>query len=207
MRKILFLLLSIPALLLPQNDVCFDIEPNPNPNSSALGCFSKYIDVLGCIDIYAESSVQDDKVLHAAAIAAELLDNDEDGIVDDQLLFQRLQDRNALMPIFTYDGSPCMDDFEDNYNGNGVSAVLWRNEIDPSNPGHWGDDASVEEILHTINHVGHVSLYPDTFDIDPNSSEMSDAMDVARGGQFTKVPSDYPPDAFYTYDDKSCDYS
>ena len=72
------------------------------------------------------------------------------------------------MPIFTSEGNSCMGDFEDNYNGDGVSAVLFRNEIDPNNPGHWGDDASVEEILHTINHVGHVSLYPNVFNIEPN---------------------------------------
>ena len=206
MKKTLFTVINIAALLFSQNEVCFDIETNPNPNNSALGCFTKYINVLDCIDIYAEPSVQDNKVLHAAAIAAELLDNNEDGIVDDPLLFQRLQNRNALMPIFTYDGSPCMDNFEDNYNGNGVSAVLWRNEIDPSNPGHWGDDASVEEILHTINHVGHVSLYPTTFNINPNSSEMSNAMDIARGGQFLNVPNNYPLEAWYHYDDWTCDY-
>ena len=72
------------------------------------------------------------------------------------------------MPIFTSDGNACMNQFENNYNGNGVSAALWRNEIDPSQPGHWGDDATVEETLHTINHVGHVSIYPNVFNIYPN---------------------------------------
>ena len=31
--------------------------------------------------MYAESSIPDYKVLHVAAVAAELLDNDEDGVV------------------------------------------------------------------------------------------------------------------------------
>ena len=185
--RILFFL--FPVILLSQNEVCFDIESNPNPNNPALSCFSKYIRVLDCFDIYAQSGISDDKVLHAAAVAAELLDNDEDGIVDDQALKNRLANSGALMPIFTSDGNSCMDSFEDNYNGNGVSAVLFRNEIDPSQPGHWGDDASVEEILHTINHVGHVYLYSNDFNIFPNSSTMSDAMDIARGGQFLNVPS------------------
>jgi len=200
------LLFFLPIFLNAQNTVCFDIEQNPYPNSSALGCFSKYINVLDCFDIYAESSVEDDKVLHAAAVAAELLDNNEDGIVDDSALFTRLQQENALMPIFSSEWSSCMGDFENNYNGDGVSAVLFRNEIDPSSPGHWGDDASVEEILHTINHVGHVSLYPAAFNIQPNSSMMSDAMDVARGGQFLNIPNQYPEEAWYHYDDWTCDY-
>jgi hypothetical protein len=54
--------------------------------------------------------------------------------------------------------------------------------------------------------VGHVSIYPDVFDLSPNSSIMSDAMDIARGGQFLEVPNNYPEDAWYHYDDWTCDY-
>jgi len=32
------------------------------------------------------------------------------------------------------------------------------------------------------------------------------AMDKARGGVFTTPPSNYPPEAWYTYDDKTCTY-
>ena len=32
-------------------------------------------------------------------------------------------------------------------------------------------------------------------------------MDIARGGQFTNIPSSYPAGAWYTYDDDSCDYA
>mgnify|MGYP001351993243 CR=1 FL=1 len=48
-----------------------------------ISLFSKYINVFDCIHIYAESSISDEKVLYAASIAAELLDNDEDGVIDD----------------------------------------------------------------------------------------------------------------------------
>ena len=102
------------SFIIAQNTVCFEIEPNPYPNNPALGCFSKYINVLDCFDIYAEGSVQDEKVLHAAAIAAELLDNDEDGIVDDPALFQILQEEHALMPIFSSEWSSCLENFEQN---------------------------------------------------------------------------------------------
>jgi hypothetical protein len=87
-----------------------------------------------------------------------------------------------------------------------VSAALFNNEIDPSHPGHWGDDASVEEILHTINACGQVEVYPDAFNLGPNSSLLSDAMDIARGGQFINLPSQYPEAAWYHYDDWTCDY-
>ena len=76
----------IPISLLSQNEVCFELEENPNPNHSAFGIFSKYVNVLDCIHIYAESNISDEKVLHVAAIAAELLDNNEDGVIDDPLI-------------------------------------------------------------------------------------------------------------------------
>ena len=79
-----YLLLS--TLLLADNEVCFDIEPNPNQSQPGFAYFTKYVNVLDCFDIYAPSNISDEKVLHAAAIAAELLDNDEDGEVDDLLL-------------------------------------------------------------------------------------------------------------------------
>ena len=189
-----------------QNSVCFTIEDNPDINSSAFSDFTKYIRVLDCFNIYAESSIPDEKVLHAASVAAELLDNNEDGEVDDPLLKNELDFNGALIPIFSYDGSPAMDNFFDNYNGNGASAVLWRNEIDPNNPGYWGSDATVEEIVHVINVVGHTNIYPAAFSIQPNSSLLTDAMDIARGGQFIQHPGNYPEEAWYHYDDYTCDY-
>ena len=206
MKKILALLISLPLLGVAQNTVCFNIEPNPNPNDLALTPFTKYVDVLGCFSIYAESTISNAKVKHAAAVAAELLDNNEDGIVDDPLIEAQLINKNALMPLFFQDGNSAMDIFEYNYNGDGVSAVLYNNEIDPAQTGHWGDDATVEEIMHTINHVGHTNVYPAAFSMQANSSLMSTAMDVARGGQFMTIPNPYPASAWYHYDDWTCDY-
>jgi len=191
---------------LADNEVCFDIEPNPNQSQPGFAYFTKHVNVLDCFDIYAPSNISDEKVLHVAAVAAELLDNDEDGEVDDPLIKQELIDKSALMPIFTSENSQAADSFFNNYNGDGVSAVLFNNEIDPSQPGYWGDDATVEEVIHTINHVGHVSVYPETFEISPNSSVMSDAMDIARGGQYLIIPNQYPEEAWYHYDDPTCDY-
>ncbi len=98
-----------------QNTICFDIEANPNANSTAFSYFTKYVRVLDCFSVYAESSIPDAKVLHAAAVAAELLDNDEDGEVDDPVLKAELGANGALIPIFAYDGSPGMDYFFDHY--------------------------------------------------------------------------------------------
>ena len=205
MKKLLFLLFTLPIFGIAQNTVCFTIDPNP-VNGIAFSGFTKYVDVLGCFFIVAESTIPDAKVLHAAAVAAELLDNNEDGIVDDPLIESQLQNEQAFMPIFSSEGSNAENLLFNNYNGNGASAVLYKNEMDPSQTGHWGDDATVEEVIHTINHVGHTNIYPNAFSMQPNSSLMSDAMDVARGGQFMTIPNPYPASAWYHYDDWTCDY-
>ena len=143
----IYFLLILIQVIQGQNTVCFDIEANPNANSTAFSNFTKYVRVLDCFSVYAESSISDAKVLHAAAVAAELLDNDEDGEVDDPVLKAELATNGALIPIFAYDGSQAMDNFFDHYIGNGVAAVLWRDEIEPNNPGYWGLDATVEEAV------------------------------------------------------------
>ena len=145
-------------------------------------------------------------MLHAANVLAELLDNDEDGTVDDAALLTQLQDTGFIMPMFNRDDSAAMKDFMRYYQGEGVSAVLFADEVDPTQPGHWGTDASVEEIMHTINHRGHVKIYPEAFGLEPGSSWLTAAMDVARGGQFMSVPPNYPDEAWYHYDDETCDY-
>ena len=207
MKRVAFILLSltITQLVLAQNTVCFTVSTNPNPSDPAIGGLTKYVDVYGC-SIYAESTIPDAKVLHAAAVWAELIDNDEDGIVDDPALLTQLQNSQAIMPIFQTDGNAASNAFFNNYNGNGAAAVLWDNEIDPSNTGNWGYDASVEEIIHTINAVGHASIYPLAFNTQANSSLLATAMDSARGGQWIAHPSNYPANAWYHYDDNTCDY-
>ena len=205
MKKLLFLLFTLPMFGIAQNTVCFTVDPNPI-NGIAFSGFTKYVDVLGCFFIVAESTIPNAKVLHAAAVAAELLDNNEDGIVDDPLIESQLQNEQAFMPIFSSEGSNAENLLFSNYNGNGASAVLYKNEMDPSQTGHWGDDATVEEVIHTINHVSHTNIYPNAFSIQPNSSLMSDAMDVARGGQFMTIPNPYPASAWYHYDDWTCNY-
>ena len=200
-------LILFPLILFSQNEVCFEIEVNPNPNHPAFSIFSKYVNVLGIIHIYAESNISDEKVLHVAAVAAELLDNDENGIVDDPLIEASLIELNTIMPVFQSENGNSIDTFFDNLEDDGcLGAVLFRNEIDPSQPGHWGDDATVEEVLHTINSCGHVEVYPSLYALEPNSSDLTDAMDMARGGQFINIPDPYPDEAWYHYDDWTCEY-
>jgi len=67
-------------------------------------------------------------------------------------------------------------------------------------------DASLEEILHLITHGGYANVYPKIFG-ENSGTHIAEAMDIARGGYFEKVPDEYPEDAWFTYYDKTCDYS
>ena len=103
MKKLIFNLCLLSVTVNAQNLVCLEIESNPNTTDVALSTFTKYVNVLDCFEIYAEESISDAKVLHAAAVAAELLDNNEDGIVDDLLIKNQLSASNALMPLLSYE--------------------------------------------------------------------------------------------------------
>ena len=137
MINLVTLILTVPLMNFAQNEVCFEIESNPNPFDPALTSFQKYINVLDCFHIYGESQISDEKILHAAAIAAELLDNNEDGIVDDPAVKNSLNDLNAMMPIFNSEWSSGQDNVFDYYDGC-LGAVLYKNEMDPSQPGPLG---------------------------------------------------------------------
>ena len=189
-----------------QNNVCLPVEDNPFSDQPALARFTQSVHVLECFHVVAVPVLSQAKLLHVASVVADLLDQDEDGVADDPQLQSVLAAGGALMPVLAYEGSPAEEDLWNEYEGDGISAVLYADEIDPSQPGHWGADATVEEVLHTLHHVGHVEMYPAAFGLEPGSSMLSEAMDVARSGQFLAVPEAYPEAAWYHYDDETCDY-
>jgi len=49
------------------------------------------------------------------------------------------------------------------------------------------------------------ALRMSTFGTRPGT-RLANAMDRARGGRFLRVPRRYPEEAWFTYDDRSCDY-
>lgn len=76
------LILAAAALLaITPAQASIEIEPNEHPPHRAYRAFSKVARVFG-VEIYATDHVSDAKMLHAAHVLAEYLDNDEDGIAD-----------------------------------------------------------------------------------------------------------------------------
>ena len=66
-------------------------------------------------------------------------------------------------------------------------------------------DAALEEVLHLITTAGYAQVYPAAFGAQAGTL-LTDAMDLARGGRFQRIPNPYPEGAWYHYDDATCDY-
>ncbi len=182
------------------NDPNFTIVANTDKGFSA---FNKKVVVFG-VDIYAVAGVEDAKLLHAANVMAQYLDNDEDGVIDNQLVLDKMLENKAFLVMWKNE-----DDLNMNPPGDRVGQDLGNDETNPKyvSSGLTGRfDAALEEVLHIINNAGHSYAYPSVFGQNAGS-ELANAMDIARGGQFLTIPSSYPENAWYTYNDPTCDYA
>ena len=156
--------------------------------------------------------ITDGKLKHAAAITAEWLDNNEDGLVDDVAANNAIARRNgAVLLVNNEQGDENV--FGDRFGNN--AGITWSKLVVHQIPPEMSNgnfDASLEEILHLIHDTGYMYAHPD---LSPGetlenrvqgSTKLTDAMDTARGGNFMTVLAQYPSDAWYSYDDVGCDY-
>lgn len=165
--------------------------------------FAKVTAVFG-VRIAATAATPDAKVMHAAHVMARYLDQDQDGAPDVQAVVDAMVTQNALL---------VMGASADELEASGVftnTAVLGQFAIqdlyaDETAP-EGGFDASLEEVMHLIYDKGYTKVWPDVFGTQAGS-RIADAMDKARGGRFTSIPSPYPDGAWFTYDDATCDYT
>lgn len=164
--------------------------------------FPKYINVFG-IHVFGTAATPDDKLRHAATILAEYLDNDEDGEPDNAKIAKALTERDASL-LMTRNEREMNRIDPDAWHRAGFHALIaqWATE---TNPGGEHFDATLEEVLHLITQHGYAKAYPRVFGERPGTS-LGNCLDAARGGRFVKVPREYPEDAWFTYDDRSCDY-
>jgi hypothetical protein len=184
---------------------CKKIETGNDPNfiivknkDSGTKKANRKVEVFG-VPVYAFKNVSDTKLLHAANILAQFLDNDEDGNVDNPLIVETLIEQESGIFIWSKEsqaGSIGLQDL-----GDEETIPEWHTN------GHSGRfDAALEEIWHVITHSGYSKAYPSVFGESAGTS-ISNAMDLARGGQFTSIPSSYPSDAWYSYTDATCTYN
>ena len=181
------------GIISPGSDPNFTIEAHNDPGFRAT---NRKVDVFG-IPVYAYSNVEDNKLLHAANVMAQYLDNDEDGLVDNMTLLNALTDNDAALFMWKSESQINLNAQD---LGADESIPSWHTN---GNTGRF--DAALEEVWHVITHSGYANAYPDIFGENAGTS-LTNAMDIARGGNFTSIPNPYPADAWYTYDDNTCKY-
>ncbi|GAB5533677.1 MAG: hypothetical protein Roseis3KO_54540 [Roseivirga sp.] len=183
----------------PGNDPNFTIVVNSDKGFSA---FNRKVVVFD-IDIYAVAGVEDRKLLHAANLMAQYLDNDEDGIVDDMNVLNAMKAEKAFMVMWKYELDLENIDPPNGREGQDLGNDETRPEWHFDKSGEF--DAALEEVWHIITHAGYANAYPPVFG-ETAGTTLTNAMDLARGGNFTSIPDSYPAAAWYTYDDATCEY-
>jgi len=185
----------------------FTIVSNDDSPERAFNVFCKKVNVFGVM-IYATSTVSDQDLLHAANVMAQYLDNDEDSIIDNPMVLDKMIENQSSMVLFGTENSKdqraafkSARNIEDQYK----LQDLYGSEIHPNWNYDSPFDATFEEVLHLITHSGYSQVYPSVFG-EQQGSEIANAMDLARGGQFTSIPSSYSSVAWYSYDDRTCEY-
>jgi len=181
--------------------------------SSPVSTYSKYTEVFG-VALFGHSSITDAKFQHVASVLAEWLDNDEDGCADIPLVVSKMTTTSPKPFTLAERDNGEMTDAEGNaFQSAGFqpASVTYNSELLPSCAGVAATDncadATLEEVLHMITDKGYMPAFPSTFSTEVNSNSLlTAAMDVARGGKFTTIPSSYPASAWYTYNDATCDY-
>ena len=184
-------------------------EAQPLVDRDVAKAFPKQTRVFGIL-VAGSATAPDGKILHAARVLAEYLDSNEDGMPDNQAVVDYLVKSRATLvmaadndelktlaeKLFDDASSPTdLERFQD----------LQADETHPGGAARGVFDGALEEVLHLITHVGYANVYPEVFGESPGS-EIADAMDVARGGRFLKVPAQYPQTSWYSYDDETCGY-
>lgn len=174
--------------------------------SSVFNIFSYYMRVFG-VSIYATNGVKKEKLLHAANVLAQYLDNDASGCPDNMNVIGAMLKRHSTLVIFKNPNTIKAKKF---FNATLPDKLhvqdLYDEEIRLKNGADGHFDESLEEILHLITDNGYAQYYPDVF-ATHSHSQIANAMDKARGGHFIHIPAKYPKDAWYTYHDKTCNYA
>ncbi len=199
------LLLACPVLA----ESPFAIQPVGDESPQGFSrIFSKRV-VVFRIPVYATSQTPDTKVLHAAGVLAQYLDNDADGKVDNELVVaMMIQNRAGMIMAATERSFQRLDvhrHIPERTWDRMILQGLYGEETIPGGIESGKGDASLEEVLHLVTHAGYAHVYPRDLGERPGT-QLALAMDKARGGHFRRVPARYPPAAWYTYDDRSCDY-
>jgi len=171
--------------------------------------FDRQVDVFG-LTVYATENVPDAKLIHAAGVLAQYLDNDADAQPDNSLVIRALRKSKGV--VFMFESERVFERIDIHRHipervwNEMLTIGLFAEETLPEGSTRGRFDATLEEVLHLVTSGGYSRAYPEIFG-ERRGSEIARAMDTARGGHFRRVPRQYPRTAWYSYDDRSCDYT
>ena len=182
-----------------------------------------------CFTVYAGGNVGDKYLLHAARIAGNYLDPDQNGRCDKTVhktLAQKLKDNKAHVALFTNASSATYHAYWTDINpelfgpesGYGKEAVIFTEDVVvddhnvyPPVQGPPRTDSTSYNIIRNILRFGLAKAWPSVFGLAFDSgSTLSQAVDHARGGRYEETlvpPKRYPSGATFTNYDSTCDYS
>ena len=186
----------------------FEVQPTNNAPKGFDRLFTKQVEIFG-ISIFATAKTPDSKILHAAGLLAQYLDNDNDGQPDNQLVILAIhQSKGAVVMSATRREADKIDVHRyipEKVWDNMTILGLHAEDTHPQGASRGVFDTAYEEILHLITSAGYANAYPDIFG-EKRGTAIALAMDQARGGYFRRAPRKYPDRAWFTYDERSCDY-
>tara|TARA_Y100000591_G_scaffold332666_2_gene370955 strand:- start:447 stop:1292 length:846 start_codon:yes stop_codon:yes gene_type:complete len=186
------------------------------------------------VQICAMPNVDQKFVDHAKNVMDKLIDYNDDGLVDNQAVVDKVITTGSVyavfksgrgerkfedvfwseevydefMPIFKKKRWDCEGEDEDKcmHAVESKYGTFLAVFTNEMNLSGNGWDPTIEEGLHLLTHMGYAHVYPEIFGQNKDS-QIAKLMDVARGGYFEKARRNYPHGAYYTYDDRSCTYS
>lgn len=185
----------------PGNDPNFEIVANTDGRFQDLNRKVVVFD----IPIFAYKAVEDSKLIHVANLLAQFLDNDEDGVVDHTTIHNQL--KAGMSFIYLWKTTAERDSFvpPSGFNVYSMSADSVNTSWHSNN--HTGVfDGALEAVWTFITKNGYAVSFPATFSSQANS-EISIAMNAARGGVFQNPPTNYPVGAWFTNAEVTCNFS
>ncbi|WP_052245288.1 hypothetical protein [Halocynthiibacter namhaensis] len=192
LKIILGIVVVVVAVIVMKLFVFVPAEFKPQANAvenCPSNIFDKSAVVFNSLTICGTSGVSQDKLQHAANVAAQWLDNDQDGVADNPVVNEQLAANKATVVMsgsgFGMTAARIYSALElDGRFGQDLHAV------ETNNPER--RDASQEEMHHIISGAGWAAVYPELF------ADQSETSQIYKGWEHSDA------NGYYVYNDPTC---